>query len=254
MWWTTILTIKFATYFDIGDTNGRIYWKQPFTNAFMAPLAAFIQFRTVTNVSWSLLPLKMEMQLNAHIPDSDVKQFAPNSICSFSRTYLTPIYSPSDKDANNKAQRSRSDTATVPTGGTEAMDTTTKALRHDLEWPNRTSNPPKPIPATNTAKASAEGHIPRKTTRSKCYVQEKPPCKPVDSHKYCLGNKSSKYEECVIKSDAKWEERLKKQLKASIYDWFDPISIIRFLSTFKRALWRSPARAGMCMFSFLWDI
>lgn len=60
-------------------------------------------------------------------------------------------------------------------------------------------------------------------------------CDALDYHSCLLADKSPNYDYRVAKSRAKGAERLKVQIKASIFVSFDPISIMGVLSTFQLA-------------------
>lgn len=57
----------------------------------------------------------------------------------------------------------------------------------------------------------------------------------LDYRMYRLADKLSWYDEEAVRSEDKWAKRLQVQVKWRVLDFFDPISIVSFLSSFKLA-------------------
>lgn len=57
----------------------------------------------------------------------------------------------------------------------------------------------------------------------------------IDSRTYRLADKSSSYYDEIARIVAKWAKRPQVQMRSQIFDLFDPISFIGFLSAFRSA-------------------
>lgn len=64
---------------------------------------------------------------------------------------------------------------------------------------------------------------------------------------YCLSDKSSNYVVEVPQSVDKWAKSLQVQMKMQIFDSFDPVSILSFLSAFKLACDTSGVNEGAAL-------
>lgn len=259
-----------SAYLDTENAADKVCDKLLSNNSFMTPIATFVKRKTNETIAAERVVAKMKEHLHITAPDPAVKHIERKSVSPPSRTESALSSPSSDNQQEHKSnhrrskRRSRSrrrhrrhskdekrsstsDKSAKPGESSSDSESDTDH-EHQQRRHTRRLSPPR----SGSDSDSSRGRR-RKDRRSKEDLPKT--IRPVnnrfrdalDFRTYRLVDTSPKYDDRVAKRVAKWAKRLQVQMKTNIFDSFDPISIISFLSAFKLACDTNGVHEGAAM-------